>query len=279
MNNERFYKAPASDLDSQDESLLPVADILRSTLHRLVRERYSLIPALILPFLLIQVCMASYWLIPRAIDPANVLTASYWLPFVFIAVGIVGMIFWGLLAVACHRVMLDDEDKPGVIDGIWLGSRQIRYLMKALVLGLPAALIWGLLIFLGMQYVLPLIALPDQELLSDFVFTVGLQLAFFPVHYLIARFSLALPAAALGDPMSFRQAWQESSRNGWRLVILLMLAPLLLDLLQPFVNAAQAFAFWPFLIMSSALNFFVAIFSISTLSLSYEWFMQNDLGA
>ena len=38
--------------------------------------------------------------------------------------------------------------------------------------------------------------------------------------YFVARLSLVLPATALDAAASFRQAWRQSARNGWRLLMI-----------------------------------------------------------
>ncbi len=277
MSNEQFYKAPSAAVDSDEENLLPVADLLRSTFDRLIEKRYALIPALILPFLLIQLCTAAYWIIPRAISFENIENIQL-LGIVLTGIGLFSMLFWGLLAVACHRVILDDDKKPRVIDGIWLGIRQVRYLLRATVIGLPAALVWGLIAVLATHYELPAFGTPDQDILTSYVSIVAMQVLLLPVHYLVARLSFVLPAAALGEPMTFGQAWQESSGNGWRLVILLMFAPYAFVLLGPLMSAGQTIAFWPLMIFSHILHFLGALFAIAALSLSYAWIMESDLG-
>jgi hypothetical protein len=86
--------------------------------------------------------------------------------------------------------------------------------------GLPA-----FAVFTVMLMIAPLFALP----------VAGLVFLLLDV-YLFARFILVFPATAMGDKASFREAWEMSDGNGWRLVLLFALIPFLYTLVAFFLG-------------------------------------------
>jgi hypothetical protein len=62
---------------------------------------------------------------------------------------------------------------------------------------------------------------PDIQRLIDFVGVVGQA----PVLYLLARWSMLLPALALDGEWAPRIAWRQTQGNGWRLVLVVFLLP------------------------------------------------------
>lgn len=67
---------------------------------------------------------------------------------------------------------------------------------------------------------------------NDIIRTGAAIIIFILMHmYLFARFVLVFPATAMGDKSSFREAWEMSAGNGWRLVMLFFLVPFLYALI------------------------------------------------
>jgi hypothetical protein len=86
--------------------------------------------------------------------------------------------------------------------------------------------------------------------------------------YFIARLSLVLPATALDATASFRQAWRQSARNGWRLLVIVGAFPWLLSRgLGLLARAGATLAESATLILLSVL---VSTLGIVALSFSYQ---------
>ena len=277
--SERFYKTPQAQLKTDDdfEPELSIAGILRSTIHDLAEKFPNLVMALALPILLLQVCNATIRMFSKAIGSENI-DEAYLIANYFLAISLVSALIWGLLAVACHRVLLNDPQPPTLFNGIWLGRRQVRYLIRAAILGFPIGFSMGVLLVFYQAFFVLYVQTDDSEIPSTYISTLASQVIVLPLHYLIARFSLVLPATALGQPMTFGQSWAETSGNGWRLTCILISAPFVASFLYPIFSTDNPSFFWPSYIASNVITLVAAVIAIAALSKSYDWFMNNDLG-
>lgn len=134
----------------------------------------------------------------------------------------------GLLAtvwavVGWHRYVLL-EDMPGIAPP-WRGARIGNYILKAFLLGLLLVLVLGVLAGL----LAPALLRGDSA--------PGLQLAFgvivsFAVSYLVMRFGLVFPAAAIAKPYGLFESWQKTAPAGGAI----LQATLLLSLIGIVVN-------------------------------------------
>jgi len=142
-----------------------------------------------------------------------------------IAEQIFGMAF----AVGIHRFVLLAEAPAGFQFFRW-DRHFVQYVVVALLLLVMAAS--ALLMAVG--------ALGgDPTAQSPAVSGIGALFSLFVMVFaalILSRFSLALPATALGDPVRPRQIWQMTGGNGWRLLATAMLVVL------------------PFVMLDSALN-------------------------
>ncbi len=101
------------------------------------------------------------------------------------------------------------------------------------------------------------------------VATILAVIAFLLLHlYLFARFVLVFPATAMGDPMSFREAWEISAGNGWRLVILFALIPLLYMLVAMGLIALLPIQL--FAVVLSIIGIFFMLVGVVAVSLAYK---------
>jgi hypothetical protein len=101
------------------------------------------------------------------------------------------------------------------------------------------------------------------------VATILAVIAFLLLHlYLFARFVLVFPATAMGDPMSFRDAWEISAGNGWRLVILFALIPLLYMLVAMGLIALLPIQL--FAVVLSIIGIFFMLVGVVAVSLAYK---------
>ncbi len=245
---------------------LPVTGTLQKALLNLRERRARLMRALVLPTILIAAVGVLIWFVIAAAQ-IEMLRLVPLLSFLQVPL-------WCLLAVSCHRVLLDDPDQPTVVDGVWLGRRQLRYLLLAVIVSIPL-MIYGA--------ALPLLIFPRFDLSNPSIGSGYLREAaelalLVPLQYVSSRFSLALPAAALREPMSLAQAWSESSGNGLRLTVILLAAPTVVSLLYPLISIETLGSTMAYGVLITATNIMIGVFSIAALSYSYNWFMNDGLG-
>ena len=97
----------------------------------------------------------------------------------------------------------------------------------------------------------------------------------FPVYYFVGRWSLVLPASAIGiRGKSLSWAWNLSDGNGWRLALLMGLLPICNNMLLSLIAVEDS---WLFAIFSTALSLLVATIQVGVLSLSYKYLTDNQV--
>ncbi|WP_299081155.1 hypothetical protein [uncultured Ruegeria sp.] len=170
-------------------------------------------------------------------------------------------LIWGV--VSWHRYVLLEEYPPSIVPDFNLG-RIGNYLWKSVVLSLVLALILIPLVMIsaGLIGAMPLGAL--------FTFALSAFLG----GYLMLRFALVLPAAALEKPMRLGESW--SATGGFASAIFLVLMCLvalqvLLDAsLFLLVDMPGVAAIWEI-----ATSLFVALLHVSILTTMYGVFIEK----
>ncbi|MBO6892170.1 MAG: 4-hydroxy-3-methylbut-2-en-1-yl diphosphate synthase [Roseibium sp.] len=107
---------------------------------------------------------------------------------------------FGIAIAYVRRILIDARDFP-----IVFGARTVRVLVNQIVLGLIGAL-----------SLIPLVIV--SLLLASFTAGVGLVLLFlapFIALMVVQKFSVVLPAAAVDDPLTFKESWKATSGLGW----------------------------------------------------------------
>lgn len=133
--------------------------------------------------------------------------------------------FTGLwIAVAWHRFVLREEYIGAVIP-TWQGGRLWAYFLKTLLIIL-ATFAMGLIVgFLaGLFGALLLRGLVHTRAASVAVGFVFVLLAGLMGLFVTYRLSPALPAAALGEPLSLRDAWRKTSGKGGTILALALIS-------------------------------------------------------
>lgn len=87
--------------------------------------------------------------------------------------------------------------------------------------------------------------------------------------YLFARFILVFPATAMGDKASFREAWEMSAGNGWRLVFLFFLVPFLYFLVGGILHLLLPIPL--FLAILAIIGIFFILVGVVAVSLAYKY--------
>ncbi len=143
-----------------------------------------------------------------------------------------------LLAVNVHRLILKANNQVFLYPWTWRETRFMGWLMLIYFY-------FGLLFMLGVA----VIALPSGYVLyKNGVWTDELlwALVTLPGGYLVVRLSLLLPATALDRRHRMTWAWKLTQGNGWRLLALLWLLPMLISNAIPDIasNVSALFVVW-----------------------------------
>lgn len=230
---------------------LPVIDLFQEAISMLWQKRVQVI-RLFMPALALLAFID--WL-ADLILPDN---SSVSLTAVFLLVSVALSV---LLATACHQFTLlpPEQRQVGRVLRAW-GRNEARYLVRALVIGVLAAVVFFLCVLLLMLFS------TDQKLM-----VVMSALALLPALYLWGRLSITLPELALGQSTGIRRAWDMSAGNGSRLALIVIIMPLLLG--SPFLLL--------YLADNLLLNYVAALgtyltslISLVTLSLSYQFLLE-----
>lgn len=131
-----------------------------------------------------------------------------------------------LAAISCHRVLLLGPVSVPKFGVGRLGKRELSFIAALLFLCVGV----GILQQLGDTFMRSLTGIGDAEgeRRSFILYT----LSSLPAWYLFARLALMLPSIAIETRLRIPQAWQLSSGNGWRLIVLIVLLPWLMRLLE-----------------------------------------------
>jgi hypothetical protein len=122
-------------------------------------------------------------------------------------------------AVGIHRFVLAGEVRPGFAFFRW-DRHFVRYLLLTFLLLLLMAV--AVLMVLG---AVGFDAAPQPDQINGGLALIGL-VALFVATIVVARLSLLLPAAALGDEVPAKFIWQATAGNGFRLLTTTLLTAL-----------------------------------------------------
>ncbi|MEQ1629153.1 MAG: hypothetical protein ABL873_01450 [Gallionella sp.] len=130
------------------------------------------------------------------------------------------------LAVTCHRLILStDADRQRSLSTA-SGLRILRFFVWIVVIYAVKSILAGLTLHLIHQVFgdnVTMIGKDMPELIK--------QLISLPAMYVLARLSLAFPAAAIDRSPSLRWSWIRTRGNGWRIFIVVGLFPWLMELI------------------------------------------------
>ncbi|MET0068507.1 MAG: hypothetical protein ABW096_00605 [Candidatus Thiodiazotropha sp.] len=171
-----------------------------------------------------------------------------------------------LFAITTHRSILlgiNKTPKFGVIEWKW---REWRYVGWALV---AYFYLYALMALTGMvvRVIFPIFPSIDGISFYGVLFVIS----FLPGMYVFARLSLVFPAAALDQAVSLDWVWEITEGNGWRLVLIIGLFPVLLSIV-PALLAGVHFLLDAVLIV---LGIVLLAMEITALSLSFKYLSEN----
>ena len=168
------------------------------------------------------------------------------------------------IAVAWHRFVLVGERPKGWLPR-WHGTNMLGYLGRSILLGLVVVIAVAIVsVPLGLLAA----GLPGLMLLVPFVIVAFGSVLFF-------RFGVVLPAAAIGEKVTFRRAWSAMQGESGTIVVLAALvvgASLLLQL--PTLLSGDPYSLIS-LIYGLVVNWFATIIGISVLTTLYGHFIER----
>jgi hypothetical protein len=109
------------------------------------------------------------------------------------------------VAVAWHRYILLEEE-PGALLPAWNGAAIWAYFKAGLMVGLILLVVLLPLMTVAGFLLVPL-AGPSAASPPLLLGLIGFLVAFLPAIFIFYRLSPALPAAAIGRPLTLREAW------------------------------------------------------------------------
>ena len=186
----------------------------------------------------------------------------------WLAWALYGIVFV-LCVTTCHRLALLNVPLiqiPFFPKWTWRETR--FYLLMIAVLLICAAA--GSVALTVVVALLPrLVEASDENILYWIRFAVK-----FPVLYLFARLSLVFPATAIDRKVSLKRAWEETTGNGWRLVLVVALLPWVFSQIIGFLYREEASAMEVFVLTILTCALFAV--EVVALSLSYRELTQDD---
>lgn len=188
------------------------------------------------------------------------------------------------IAVVTHRIFLDDTSLR-IYHGIIWNFRHIRFLFKLIIFFIAAIFVYfltAMLIAFTTPFIKPSI---ENQQNSDYFIVLCLSFIFWvPAQYLLARWSLILPAAAIGKNLNTGDSYKITNGNGFRLVILITFIPTLIASLlgspaltedvSIFLSNLPGYEIWGTIIVQIFGAVFF-IFEISLLSMCYSFFFNQ----
>lgn len=232
---------------------LPIKTVVREALQIVWCKRARLFQALI-----------STGLVLVALDMRpSYLSVEDWRLDTLLAVA--NIVVFTLFAITCHRiVLLDQAETPKYGIRSW-SQRETRFLGWTVVGYFFFSLIsMALAMFAGIAAAI----IPADEAPPTLWY-----LFLFPGSYVFARLAVLLPATAIDERHDMKWAWETTSNNGWRLVVVVALLPWLLASAFDFLTIGESLLL-EFILHTVA--YALMAIEIAVLSVSFQFLAPTD---
>lgn len=229
---------------------LPVVSTIRSAANRLWDARKSLFQLLVLAGL---VNGFLNWMLFASSE--NYTSTSF-------LADAAKVLVYTVLAVRVHRLVLGAENSGlGLVR--WT-SRETRFLGWLLVVYCCVVLIFAVLaLLMGVLGAMASMPQAGWWWMAPLMFIAAL-----PAAFLFVRLSVLLPATAVDQRRTIAWAWALTEGNGWRLVLVLCLVPMLLATLMPVFEVSSLLGWVTLGLLLAVLTAFeIAILSVAFKSL------------
>jgi len=192
----------------------------------------------------------------QILDPGNAFT--------LFMLAVVSLILSLWIAVAWHRYVLSGELPEGYLP-TWHGAEIWKYFWRSVLIAILVA-IAAILVSLPMGFIVA--GLPG-------LFWLVVPVAIGAGAYVFFRLGVSLPAIAMGDDMSFGDAWNATADQAQTILVLVALViggSLILTLPSLINNDPNSLIS---LVYGVVVNWFATIIGISTLTTLYGHFVQG----
>jgi hypothetical protein len=172
------------------------------------------------------------------------------------------MLVISIVVVAFHRTFIMDIEDVNNTAIIRLTTREWKFIG------------WYFAVFFFAGILMVILAFVFSGFLKEGSLPFGsIQLLGLPIYYLLARWLLVLPATSVDDEeASMTTSWHLSEGNGWRLVVLVFLLPLLMSMLNLFLFSQGMIVFT---IIGVILYLLSLVIGVGVISLSYSYLKLN----
>ena len=172
---------------------------------------------------------------------------------------------FSLFAITCHRIVLIGPDSVPILGVLSWTKREWRFLG------------WTILAYIYMMLVILLAGIPlaifmTMSSFRDWSFEVFLWALFFVGFYVFARMSPLFPATAIGEKKQVDWAFQITEGNGFRMMIVVGLLPLVLGWCVEYLRGYNIFLD----IAVAILGVVFLVVEIVALSLSYQYLVLEN---
>ncbi len=145
-----------------------------------------------------------------------------------------GLVFT-LLAIACHRMILLEEQKNRWTEFFRWSHRETRFFIWSfliyivvILIMLPLGMVSLVIIKSGLRIISDYFANEGIKIMGFRVWALGFfSTMYFLFLYLLSRVSLVLPVTAIDGNPTIPWAWDLSAGNGWRLTLIVGMIPFL----------------------------------------------------
>ena len=240
---------------SENAEKLPILHIVLNVIKELKERKGVLFQRLVI---LALIMTAFESLTDFFIAEANFrVLIVYWL--------IYGMVFT-LFAVTCHRVIILGPDSVPKYGLYSISMREVRFYGWGLVVYFYLSLITFIIMF-------PTVFFSFYSESNKYLWVSGMYILFIPGTYVFSRLSILFPATAVDQRKDMKWAWDTTKGNGWRLLILIGVLPVIIDIVPDLFSGGSV----P---IDTALNFLksmVAAFEIALLSHAYKYLSTDGI--
>jgi hypothetical protein len=141
------------------------------------------------------------------------------------AVSIIQAYLYFLIVVRLHRIFLMNESEYSLKGSFMWRNNNTSYLLATIAIGI-----------MGTITMIPIliIAIPIFGYFEDYS-KIFITVILIPIGYILSRFSLVLPSIAINGKIDFRESWNISKGNGWKVFILITLTPVVFNTAMDFL--------------------------------------------
>ncbi|WNC71514.1 hypothetical protein RGQ13_15485 [Thalassotalea psychrophila] len=243
-----------------EKKKLPITDIFLTSIL-LPFYRIKALLRLTWPYILLNISQLMF--VDVEFYQHNTLAVfTYWLVLMVVSV---------ITAVNCHRIfLLSDEEVEQTKLFRW-NSNDTNFLVRLIKLGLFACILSIPFAFI----MFGVFSKGDYFTDSPFTYVLLVTVLYLPVSYFLARLSISLPDAAVGEDRSSGWSWGISTGQSFRLFILLCILPTITNLtLTGIQNVIGDYYVLNFVI--SLVWLIIAAIELCLLSKSYDWLISNQ---